>query len=219
MTFSEAMAAADGTITSSVAEGFGMAFLECWQLGLPLAGRDLPDVTRDFREHGITFPDTYTVLNVPVRWIDRETLQRKIEKKFLKTLRAYGRKPTNEIMAVLSAKWASESVDFGDLDESLQLRLINSLRHNAARRDDLVSMNPVLGRCLWPAHRESNDVIEENARIAAELYGKEALGRRLVSLYKSIVAAPGTEQIDTLPHGERILDTFLTPERFRLLRA
>ena len=219
MTFSEAMAAADGTITSSVAEGFGMAFLECWQLGLSLAGRNLPDITRDFREHGIVFPNTYSTLDVPVRWLDRETLQQKLVAKFRKTLRAYGKPETNRDMAVLSRKWAGESVDFGDLDEQLQLQLINVLRHDAARRDDLISINPILGQCLLPSRRAAADHIDENARIAGESYGKEALGRRLVALYGTILEESPTDNVDVLPHGEQILDSFLKPERFRLLRA
>ena len=89
MTFSEAMAAADGTITSSVAEGFGMAFLECWQLGLSLAGRNLPDITQRFlREHGIVFPNTYCYARRSrLRWLDRETLRQRSwsRKRFRKT--------------------------------------------------------------------------------------------------------------------------------------
>ena len=40
--FFENLAAADAVATTSLAEGFGMVFLEAWLAGRPLVGRDLP---------------------------------------------------------------------------------------------------------------------------------------------------------------------------------
>ena len=37
---------------TSLAEGFGMVFLESWLAECPLLGRDLPEITRDFVEAG-----------------------------------------------------------------------------------------------------------------------------------------------------------------------
>jgi len=119
----------------------------------------------------------------------------------------------------LHSKWSGESIDFGDLDEQLQLRLIDLLHHDAARRDDLYAMNPALDRALRTNRDVPDAVIAENARIAAEAFGKESLGRRLVSLYRTIAADGFSSRIETLPQGERILESFLTPRRFRLLMA
>lgn len=54
--FQETLAAADAILTTSIAEGFGMVFLEAWLAGKPLIGRDLPEITREFKAVGIEFP-------------------------------------------------------------------------------------------------------------------------------------------------------------------
>lgn len=51
--FEEIMAQSAGAVTTSIREGFGLAFLEPWTLGKAVTGRDLPDITRDFKAHGI----------------------------------------------------------------------------------------------------------------------------------------------------------------------
>lgn len=53
--FKETLAAADAILTTSVAEGFGMVFLEAWLAGKPLVGRDLPEITREFKAAGMKF--------------------------------------------------------------------------------------------------------------------------------------------------------------------
>ncbi|MDD5699013.1 MAG: glycosyltransferase family 4 protein [Victivallaceae bacterium] len=60
--FKEIMAAADRSVTTSVREGFGMAFLEAWLFGLPIVGRDLP-VTADFTGAGVKLDGLYRQLN------------------------------------------------------------------------------------------------------------------------------------------------------------
>ena len=42
------MASAHRLVTTSVAEGFGLAFLEPWLFGKGLLGRNLPEITVDF---------------------------------------------------------------------------------------------------------------------------------------------------------------------------
>jgi FMN phosphatase YigB (HAD superfamily) len=58
--FKDALAAADAILTTSVAEGFGMVFLEAWLAGKPLIGRDLPEITREFKAAGMRFRSLWT---------------------------------------------------------------------------------------------------------------------------------------------------------------
>lgn len=60
--FKETLAAADAVLTTSVAEGFGMVFLEAWLAGKPLVGRDLPEITREFKAAGMTFRSLWSEL-------------------------------------------------------------------------------------------------------------------------------------------------------------
>ncbi|MEQ8849367.1 HAD family hydrolase [Botrimarina sp.] len=57
--FTDMLAAADALLTTSIAEGFGMVFLEAWLAGRPLVGRDLPDITSEFKEAGVRFNGMY----------------------------------------------------------------------------------------------------------------------------------------------------------------
>ncbi len=49
----------DFCITTSIREGFGMAYLEPWLSGTPLAGRNIPCVTADLLEAGLLLPRLY----------------------------------------------------------------------------------------------------------------------------------------------------------------
>lgn len=62
------MAGSDFVITTSIREGFGMAFLEPWLYGTPVVGRNLPDVTRDFMDAGVSFPFLYDHINAISIW-------------------------------------------------------------------------------------------------------------------------------------------------------
>ena len=58
------MRASDACISTSIKEGFGMAFLEPWTYGTPVIGRDIPYVTSDLRKMGLHLPNLYEKLMV-----------------------------------------------------------------------------------------------------------------------------------------------------------
>jgi glycosyltransferase involved in cell wall biosynthesis len=49
----------DFCITTSIREGFGMAYLEPWLAGTPIIGRELTCIINDLRDRGIEFPRLY----------------------------------------------------------------------------------------------------------------------------------------------------------------
>lgn len=63
--FPEIMASANFCVTTSIREGFGMAFLEPWLFNKPVVGRYLPQVCGDFAACGIEFPVLYKKINTP----------------------------------------------------------------------------------------------------------------------------------------------------------
>ena len=67
--FSSWIRAADMVMTTSVAEGFGLVFLEAMLTGHLLVGRDLPEITEDFKEVDLQFPGLYRCLRVPLAWV------------------------------------------------------------------------------------------------------------------------------------------------------
>jgi len=65
--FPTLMKGSDFCITTSVREGFGMAFMEPWMYGTPVIGRRLPYVVDDFISLGFHFPNLYDTLLVEDR--------------------------------------------------------------------------------------------------------------------------------------------------------
>jgi glycosyltransferase involved in cell wall biosynthesis len=53
------MPAVDFCITTSVMEGFGLAFMEPWLAGIPVIGRNIEYCTADLKRNGIRFPLLY----------------------------------------------------------------------------------------------------------------------------------------------------------------
>ncbi|MBN1864862.1 MAG: glycosyltransferase family 4 protein [Victivallales bacterium] len=58
------MRGSDFCFSTSTREGFGMAFLEPWLYNTPVAGRNIPMVTNDFRQNNIQLPRLYDKIRV-----------------------------------------------------------------------------------------------------------------------------------------------------------
>ena len=108
-------------VTTSVAEGFGLAFLEPWLAGKPLLGRDLPEITEDFKENGVVLDALYSSLQIPLDWIPEADLESRIKAGLRDTYHAYARDISSEVLdAAYRDLTQHHEIDFGRLDESLQ---------------------------------------------------------------------------------------------------
>jgi glycosyltransferase involved in cell wall biosynthesis len=57
--YEDLMLVSDFCITTSIREGFGMAYLEPWLAGTPVIGRELDCIISDLKRKGIVFPRLY----------------------------------------------------------------------------------------------------------------------------------------------------------------
>ncbi len=112
--FAKWLARASHIVTTSVAEGFGLAFLEPAFLGKPLIGRNLPEITADFEDYGTFYED----IPVPVMTGLAETFREELQK----YREAYGM-PVGD----LDEAWESYKPDFGNLPEDFQERVIREI--------------------------------------------------------------------------------------------
>ncbi|MFP6901641.1 MAG: hypothetical protein VCA36_11910 [Opitutales bacterium] len=208
--FAELVASSRALVTTSVAEGFGLAFLEPWIQGKSLAGRDLPEITADFREAGLDLAHLYDRIELPVELIDEKNLRSQVENTLDTMFATYGKpKPVDGIESALGAMVRNGQVDFGRLHEPLQeilVRKINSsplLAHEVRRQANL-TVRP-------------KELLEANAQVVAREYGLLAYGQKLLSVYLGIAATSGgsSERLD----AKAILAAFLKPERLFLLRT
>jgi len=112
-------------ITTSIAEGFGLTFLEAIAFGRPLIGRDLPEITSDFRRHGINLNSLYSGLLFPRQWIDEARLHSILETRLQHLYRSCGEQLSDSIVTeTAESLFSEELLDFGNLPESLQLEIL-----------------------------------------------------------------------------------------------
>ena len=205
--FHEMIAQADALITTSIAEGFGLAFLEPWLAGKPLVGRNLPEITGDFEEHGLDLSNLYNRLSVPLTskaWNIGGDFFQTLEKKMCTSYAAYGREWSPEVFEAAQSKLVRDgTVDFGILDEEMQRTIIRAVK------DDPSIFATGLG--------DSSAMIENNRDVIEHAYSPEAYGEQLLSIYGKLLSA----KRGTIGYadGDALLDAFLAPERFNLLRT
>ncbi len=217
LSFPRNLAAADRILTTSLAEGFGMVFLESWLAGKMLIGRDLPAITADFLDTGMTLHSLQSTVQVPIDWVGRDRYQRELFAAANGLLTAYHRPPLGpgELSGILDEKIQGGMIDFGDLSEPLQREVIARVHCNAAAAEEMRCANSR----LWPIGEVKPEVIAKNRQIVEETYGVEPSGQRLLQIHTRLLNAAGPHDVIGLSDPECILGAFLDLTRYRLIRG
>jgi len=215
----ENLAAADLVLTTSVAEGFGMVFLESWLAGRPLTGRDLPEITADFTRAGVRLHGLEPRLNIPLEWVGADRFRQTLLEGYGRTLAAYRQPEPPGTAAGLEAKTADGLVDFGDLDEPLQRHVIRIVCQSDNARRRVLDCNRWIGRAMSKDPQESCRLIEQNVAAINGHFSLLPSGRRLLNVYERVTASPRGDPPKPLEHADRILGRFLDLRRFRLIRS
>ncbi len=198
----------DFIVTTSIAEGFGLAFLEPWIVGKPVMGRDLPEITRDFQANGIHLGNLYQRIDVPVDWLDQAELSAAVESMLRRSYLAYDSAlPRSAVKQTLKAWIHKGRIDFGVLGEPFQIRILRKLHADPALLDQ-ISIPPL---ALY-TERE----IAERRELIRRVYSLENYGKRLDEVYDRILLGP-VGKVGHLP-TRKVLAQFLNPARLNLLR-
>ena len=221
MAFSENLAAADVLLTTSVAEGFGMVFLESWLAGRPLVGRDLPEITADFVEAGLKLDGLYPHLQIPLDWVAQDQWHTALRSAYRSAMQEFGQfGPDARLMQeMIEQKTEDGYVDFGDLDEPLQKDVIQRVIQDASCRRMIRDQNERLVRVFSGDEDGLTDDIAYNQQVIREQYAMEPSGRRLLALYQNVLGSHRDSQIEPVSSAGAILDRFLDFNRFRLIRS
>ena len=219
--FAGSLAAADLIITTSVAEGFGLPILESWLTGHTIVGRDLPEITRDFKAMGIELDYLRPRLDVPLDWIGATKVVTSLERSYRNILSAYGRpQPDAEsLRAKLDAVTRSGRIDFAQLSGALQTELIRLVCEDDIRRRALSESNAWIGESLALESSAARTQARNNSRIIEKNYSDEACGLRLSTLYRRILASPRASSLAPPVRGAAVLDAFLDIARFHPIRV
>jgi FMN phosphatase YigB (HAD superfamily)/glycosyltransferase involved in cell wall biosynthesis len=220
LAYVDVLSAADALLTTSVAEGFGMVFLEAWLAGRPLVGRNLPEITADFVEEGIRFPWLYDKLSIPMGWLDERELRSEWTSAYRLACGAYGVRPLadQELSQQIDTLLAGGSVDFAALPPALQATVIRRAWTSPDCAAELLVANGELAAVGKIDCDSGRDVILANARSIREHYSLEAIGKRLLGVYQSLAGSPRPNRLEPLPAGRAILDAFLAIRRLQPIR-
>ncbi len=218
LTFVENLAAADAVVTTSVAEGFGMAVLEAWLAGCPLVGRDLPEINADFRAAGLQLDGLNPRLDVPVEWVGREAFLERFTAAYRRAIAAFDCPAPDDMTAQATSRIVDGRVDFADLDAELQEQVLRTVAGHEAATAEVRGANPWLDGALRVGRENSSSLVAANAEVIHRTYSLPPNGERLLDLYRRVAAAPRDRAPEPLRNPREILARFLTPGRFRPLR-
>ncbi len=220
------MDAADIIVTTSAAEGFGLAFLEPLMSGHLLLGRDLPDITEDLKEAGLPLTGLYKALRVPLTWVGEEKMLEALDQQLLLHHGAYDRKvPKYAAEQTLTAMTdARGRVDFGRLDEKAQEEIIRKVLEEDLSDQVIVETD---GACassgLWLDSWFDPDAPRPDFQslrpILTSEYSLETYAERLSAYYTQLLDSEESGQAEPDSQGiaQRLMDSFLQPERFSFL--
>jgi glycosyltransferase involved in cell wall biosynthesis len=215
--FAENLAAADLMLTTSVAEGFGMVFLESWLSDRHLAGRNLPEITSDFVSAGMRYYSIYDRLNVPIEWIGRDEFAELFQSHYNRILNGYDFPAVHreELESLLDEKIQENLVDFADLNEPLQEKVIRNVAGHSNARNELKELNPTLS----DAANTAMETITHNKRRIEQTYSLIPSGHRLQKILQTVATSSRGDWDSGLKNSRKILEIFLDPTRFRLIRS
>ena len=126
LTLRQNVSAADYVVSTSVAEGFGMAFLEPWLLGRGVIARRLKTVADDFENGGVNLHSFYDSIPIPGNrsWISecqREILDAQTQ--------AWSHLPAVFHPTIdMSVSEAVETLDFASLTPQRQVKVLQRMK-------------------------------------------------------------------------------------------
>jgi hypothetical protein len=197
-----------------------MVFLEPWLSGLPLCGRDLPEVTVDFRAAGLQLEELYPQLRVALEEIDSRQLIEQWRARYGEVLAAFGQPPgeESEFRRAVDARLAAGLVDFAAMSHNLQRHLVERAFHEPRLRERLRAANPLLDEALRRERPRPTALIAGNAEVVRRVYSLETSGRRLWDVYRQLRASPISDALDPPPRGDWLLRSFLDFGRLQPIR-
>lgn len=218
LSFLEILSAADAALTTSIAEGFGMVFLETWLAGNWLLGRDLPEITADFKADGVTFDGLSPAFRVPTGLVGEEEFRRRFAMHFEDVAKSYGLPSLIDVDA-LAGLTADGSVDFARLDGELQSHVVRQAAEDNGVCDDIRALNSVYAKSLEADGDAKARTIDSNAAVVSERYSPEQCGRRLLTAYRAVLDSPRDSRLESHTSDNSILRHFLRVDRFYHIRC
>lgn len=210
LSFSQVVNASQALVTTSVAEGFGLGFLEPWTFGKNLYGRNIPEVTEDFAVLGLDLGHLYSRMELPLDLLSEQEIDNRIASVLKKLYADYERPlPEKALDMAKSSICQNGKIDFGRLDEPFQEILVS-----------IVADSPDLASAIQAQSnlgKLSNRALKANCYSVVKNFSQHTYAERLWTIYKEL-ASSKHDPVDNLD-GNVLLTHFLNPARINLLRT
>jgi hypothetical protein len=205
--FEDWIARSECLITTSIQEGFGLAYLEPWLFKKPLTGRNLKEITEDFE--GIKLNHLYTRIPIPLKWLPND-----FEEKLKTSLETYYNRynkslPENAVERFHRAVCDTETIDFGALDEKDQTHVIKKLVESPKLKSEINLDLNIPG----------SETITQNREKVEQNYALKSYGDLIYKEYRALLNQNETRQITRDIEPQKVLEQFLNPEHFRFLQS
>ena len=182
LSFLQNLLAADFVVSTSVAEGFGMAFLEPWLLGRGVIARRLNTVTDDFERGGVDLSSFYDSIPIP----GNKSWMNECEKE----IRDAQRKAWKHLPEAFQPKMlashddTAETIDFARLIPQRQIEVLKRMVADRGFENAAREFSDSLVTCMEKG--VSDAVLLANADAVRELYGPTRIGDSLVRIYQQL---------------------------------
>ena len=210
--FPEMVGHAHSILSVSVAEGFGLGFLEPWTFGKGLCGRNLPDITSDFAELGVSLANLYDRLPIPLDCIPsvsqvKATIQSALAQFYLDYQEEL---PEDGTEIAFQSMVENDCIDFGRLDERNQRGIIRSVAQSPELQQGIQKHSGL--------EVLSGEIIDRNRQAVTEQFSLSSYAERTLNIYQELLATDNGTQCQ-FANGQLLLDQYLSPTRLNLLRT
>lgn len=214
------LASATHCISTSVAEGFGLTFLEPLTMHLPLIGRNLAEVTKELKIADLPSVNLYEKILINLDEIDADMLKAFLKNGLSANYRAYETLLTEEqIQSAWDTLTKGGVVDFGNLPEKLQIYLLIRAKIDGFRGFQLLLANgETVDAQKWIATQLAPSLTGNIVpKTTLSPYTLSSYQARFTYLLASISQSP--QNAPTWLDRKRVLAQFLKPERFNFLQS
>ena len=210
--FPQMVGHAQSILSVSVAEGFGLGFLEPWTFGKGLCGRNLPDITSDFAELGVSLANLYDRLPIPLDCIPsvsqvKATIQSALAQFYLDYQEEL---PEDGTEIAFQSMVENDCIDFGRLDERNQRGIIRSVAQSPELQQGIQKHSGL--------EVLSGEIIDRNRQAVTEQFSLSSYAERTLNIYQELLATDNGTQCQ-FANGQLLLDQYLSPTRLNLLRT
>lgn len=188
VSFLENVRAADLIVSTSVAEGFGMAYLEPWLMGREVIARRLPGVTMDFESTGIDLKRFYDRIPIPG---ERSWLEACRSETSSAERQAWSELPTSFRPVIEDdQEIRSGTIDFARLTTNRQIEILQRMSEDEefekAIREHSKDLLTHLDDALLDS-RSMQETIRQNAEVVRSEYSATRTAQKLSLIYGQLV--------------------------------